>query len=413
MPKFVNIICNRLRLIYHSSTTRLLLVIIILVSGLLMSTLYKSLEESSKIPIAVVDESQTVTSTSILERVSSQDVLSIQYFSRDKGLQQLQKGNVQAVYRIKEGLEQKILQGQYEDLVEVYYLKGSTIAKFISDIFAAQMLYDINKMQTVINLDNILEDEGYDLKDKEDILIKANDYAESIKTNEEYRMTIDVRFVEIEDNKLIQDKNINSTLIYRQMLIGIMITFLAFFLLFASIYIVKDNETGLIQRVQVSSTSDGEVLLGNYMSLVLTGSAVGFIFSLLSFYYSPNSDSHTFFYILIIYLFYSVSLSALIVFFSSMIKKVSSYVMVFTIVIIVLGIASGSFWNIELINPSIRVISRLIPNYWVIQVLSNRLIFNDGFKDLTSYCLFTFTFAAICLLITYFKIKLNPRVRQE
>ncbi|WP_458788345.1 hypothetical protein, partial [Vallitalea sediminicola] len=94
----------------------------------------------------------------------------------------------------------------------------------------------------------------------------------------------------------------------KEMIIPIIISFTAFFLLFASISIVKDKETGMLGKIQISSTNNVTIILGNYLSLVVSGGIIAIIFSIINSIYATDNHITIFFGTFIALIMYVISI---------------------------------------------------------------------------------------------------------
>ncbi|GKX29557.1 permease [Vallitalea longa] len=366
---------------------------------MLVGTLYREADTSSKIPVALVDDDVTDMSRNIVDNLKDDKTLKVIEYTKEDALADLKDGKLEVVYILKRGLEDNIIKEEYHEIIDVYYLKGSTIARFIGDIFAEKVLRDLCLTKSINMLNRALDSNNYDSKD--DILADAYNYGVSMQqydTNRQYY--IKVSYVDNEKNN-IKVSGIDNSIIYKKMIIGIIISFTAFFLLFASISIVKDKETGMLYKIQVTSTNNATLIVGNYLSLVVSGVVISLIFSIINGIYANKDNSTIFISTFIALVMYVISVAALIMLFTSFVDTVATHTMVFTIFILIMGIVSGSFFSIDLLSSNARYISYIIPNYWTLNYILDIITIGFRSKQLFEYIFIMLLYTVIMISVTY------------
>ncbi len=112
-----------------------------------------------------------------------------------------------------------------------------------------------------------------------------------------------------------------------------------FYILFASIGIVKDKETYVEDRLRVSCTHPMAIVIGQYLSLVISGGIVSILFGILSYVQGENFVQTTMILILFV-----MSISALVLFFTHIVNTVGNHMLIVSIIILIMGVMSGSFF---------------------------------------------------------------------
>ncbi|MCT4688155.1 MAG: ABC transporter permease [Vallitalea sp.] len=390
---------SRLKLLFKSKIIIILLIIMISLPCMLVGTLYHNADESSSIPVAVVDKDVTDMSKNILDNLDDDKILRVIRSTETEAMSKLKNGQIEAIYILKKDLEDNIINEKYDEIIDVYYIRGSNIAKFIGDIFAEKVLRDLCLTKSINLLERSLEENDYDGKDA--ILKEAYKYGLSMQDySNDKHYYIKVEFVD-SNKSSIDEKTIHNDLIYKKMILGIIISFISFFLLFAAISIIKDKENGMLGKIQITSTNNATIILGNYLSLVVSGSIIGMIFSIINSVYATDNHLKIFFGTFIALLMFIISISSLIMFFTSVIDKTDTYTMIFTIFILIMGIVSGSFFSIDLLSWGIKSLCYLIPNYWTLNYLIDIITVGFDIIDLLNYIGIMLLYTIIMILITY------------
>ena len=159
----INIIRNRLKIIFQDRLLWALFVFVFVFFALILNNFIEYINTGSKMPIVVIDEDDSDYSKSLLKKLDNQDSLYIINTNDDNGFELLKDGKAEALYYIPKGYQDSILNMNYNEIVKVYYLEGSTAGKVISDIFASEMLYDICTVKSLNLLEQIIS-----LKNKEE-----------------------------------------------------------------------------------------------------------------------------------------------------------------------------------------------------------------------------------------------------
>lgn len=404
MNRFLNIVKCRIKLLLSSKIIIILLILMVGLFSMLVGTLYKEADDNSRIPVALVDNDKTDVSNNIANNMKDDKILKVTMSNRDDALNDLKNGKLEVVYVIKEGLKDSIINEKYDEIVDAYYLESNTVARFLSDIFAEKILREVCLTKSINMLDLALDDNKY--TSKESILSDAYDYGISMQEyekNNQYYIKVNL----VDSNKKdIDIEDIDNNIVYKKMIIGIIISFTAFFLLFASISIVKDKETGMLYKIQVSSTSNLTLIIGNYFSLVVSGTGISLIFSIINSIYAKKDNLTIFAGTFIALIMYVISIAALIMLFTSFIDTVATHTLMFTIFILIMGIVSGSFFSLA---SKTQFISYLIPNYWTLNYILNIISIGFRLDEFIKYMCVMFLYTIIMILVTYILSKYRKK----
>lgn len=392
MNKLINIILLRLKLIFRNPSIKVLMIAILAIFVALIGSLYANVENSINLKIAYVNEGDSNFSYEIIQNIYKNEFLEPVETTLEKGIQKIKKGEVEALFVIKADIEDKILDGKFDELIDFYYLLDNRLSPMIGDVFVGEMLQEISILTAINYLEDAV-DEGYD---KEEVLKKAYDYGKELAKHKKENYYVNIEFITRSENITENIKNIDNKIIYKQMILGIILTFLSFFILFTSINIVKDKENKIINKVIISKTSIISIILGEYFSIFISSSFIALIFAIISAYYSRNFVN-TFLSNYIVLLLFIASFSALIIALTKFFKKVSSFIVVGSALILILGIISGCFFNIDLTLPIIKKIAYITPSYQALRLLIDFIIF-DELKNFNGYVIYT-CFVIVFLLI--------------
>ncbi len=257
------------------------------------------------------------------------------------------------------------------------------------------MLQEISIITAVNLLEDLLNNE---ISNQDIILQEAYEYGKSLTRDKKENYYVNTEFISIKQNEQINFNNVKNQLIYKQMIFGIIISFISFFIMFLGTNIVKDQETKIINKIKITRTSKITIVIGEYLNIVSSASIICIIASIINACYGGMFFKSLFMNLLILLIFV-MSFSAFILFIAKIFKKVSSYIVVGSAIVLIIGIISGCFFNIDLTNSFIHNMAFLTPSYHALGQLMNYIIMNE-FLDLNIYILFNLIFIFIFLNIS-------------
>lgn len=376
MNGLINIISLRLKLIYRNKAIRMLAAVIAILFATLIGSLYADVENSIKINIGYIDDSNSDFSREVLRNLHNNELLKPIETTLEMGIKKIKKGEIEALFVINSDVEEKLYEGDLDELVNLYYLSNNRLSPIIGDVFVGEMLEEISIITAVNYLEEVIEDNP----NEAELLKEAYEYGQELAKDIKKDYYVNIEYFSSEDI-VIADENINNQIIYHQMILGIILSFLCFFTLFSATSIVKDEENNLILKIVISKTSKSVILIGDYLSIVISSTTIAILFAVISAYFSDHFVKTLLLNSVILILFIC-SFSALIILMTKLFKNVSSFVVMGAALILIVGIISGSFFNIDLALPIIKNIAYVTPSYQALNrlmgVVVNETLINVG-----------------------------------
>jgi ABC-type multidrug transport system permease subunit len=374
----------------------MLTIVIAILFAALIGSLYSDAENSTKIKIGYVDYSNTEFSKEVIRNLHKNELLNPIETTFEKGTKKIKKGEIEALFVIKAEAEEMVYEGDFDELIELYYLSNNYLSPIIGDVFVGEMLEEIS----IITAINYLEEVIGDKTNKEAILKSAYDYGQELAKDRKKDYYVNIEFFSFSEDMKLANENINNQLIYHQMILGIILSFLCFFVLFAATSIVKDEENTLIQKIVISKTPKGVIIMGDYLSIVISSTSIALLFSAISAYFSKSFVRTLYFNSIILILFIG-SFSALIIMLTKLFRNVSSFVVMGAALILIIGIISGCFFNIDLSLPIIKSIAFFTPSYQALNRLMG-VIVNESLINIGGYIIYINISIVIFLLLSAF-----------
>ena len=372
MYKLLMAINNRIKIIMSDRIIWVLSFFLILFFGMVSTVLIRHTDYGSRMPIALVDEDESFFSTKLVNNIKLQDAIYVIHTNMGESQNLLRDGRVEAIYYIPSGYEERIQNLEVIDLIEVYYLEGSTAGKVISDVIAGEMLYDISLLKTLEILERSLNRKEFNPIDS--ILIRAIEKAEASKSKDNQGSVMTINLVNLMDDTTV---DIDNTIIFQQVVIGIISIFLGFFILFTTNSIVKDKELGIELRLKTICNSIFIKLMTNILSLLLIGLTITSIMVIILLVHLDMEGLRISFYIMLLFISYVFAITSFFVMCSTFINRVITMQIFGSAILLIFAILGGSFWNIDFLNNPLTIINNIIPNHWFINGFTNMLINNN------------------------------------
>ncbi len=367
----------RVKLIVKDITTLSALISSILIFSVVIHALSASAEEQSALPIGFVDYDNSRESEELLERLSKVPALRIRTDSEEKLHELLLDEMLQAVFVIKEGYEKNLRRGKPEDIIDVYYVDNNRAASIISDIVAGEMLYPISLYKS-IRLYEKLDFEGEKLTPSEYEAYIINLLDGSTDFDFAFRM-----IYEDPDRSVAEEKPLSNSLIYNQVIfgiLGILVSFIAMFLLSG---VVRDKELGAAKRLKISKFHSVKVDTGNLLSVFVTEGLIALVFSVLIYRQLGISDIRLFLSACLLIILYAMMIGGILLVIAKAVKSIITYQMLCTILILLMG--GLGFYRLltGLSDAPFVSLLKVIPNSWFIQGFTDIIVYGNNEGILT------------------------------
>ncbi|TCK97836.1 ABC-type multidrug transport system permease subunit [Natranaerovirga hydrolytica] len=399
----LDIVKNRLKIIFKDKVIWGLFAFILLLFMVITSVLVDHVDYGSRIPLVVIDEDKSPMSIELINNLENQQVFQIIQTDTREAYTLLRDGKVEGVYIIKEGYENNILNLNFNNIIEVHYLQGSTAGKIITDMVAGDMLFDMSLVKTIDTLkEGLLNNE---IEEMDQIIENAYETAYELKETRAYDDIIKVELINIGSD--INYENIDNTIIYKQVVIGMVSTFLAFFILFASTSIVKDKELGTQKRLEVIFKRKIHLEICNLLAIFIIGLMISVFLVVILTHRMELLTFQSIFLIALLFFVYSFALSGLFYLSSAFVEKVITMQVSGSIIIIILFVISSSFLTMDLINGPVLLLQQMIPNYWFVEgftkVIINESVGNVLNNQVQPLLFLGITYTCIGMVVKKFK----------
>lgn len=388
----------RIKILFQNRTLFIISLIIPFIFFNAVGFVFRNSDEFTKIPITIIDEDNTDVSGRIVENISKNELLKIVHVSKEDAFKLLYDNRIEAIYVLKDNLKENILKEDIHNIIDIYYLEESIAGAALGDIVASEVLPEIGDIKTANKFENICK--RYNITKYQDPFEQSLKYSDNLWKIERFDLPINIEITVPKTEK--QGRlTIDEGILPKQSALGMSLVFTTIYLIFCSTSIVKEKNSNVYKRLKVSGYNTFQLSIGNMAGIIGVGMILLLIqfISLISFF--NITDFSLIFQVIIIYLFFTLAISNLVLFFTNIFNNqivLQSFAPLF---VILLGLLGGSFWSIELYPENLQSLARLTPTYWGLDALVDSLIFNLPFSEITYNLIILFAIGIILFLINF------------
>lgn len=360
---------------------------------LLVSQMFSVVKEGIQIPIGVVDLDHSSFSEFMLQRLSENPLLKVVKYDESDVEKKIKNQDVEAIYIIDSGSEQKVIKGETKQLLRMVFLDENYFALLLSDIVSGDILDEIclRIAADYYNTAMYSVDTHY---------ISVNDNAVYLSGKQNLDKQDENYYVNIQFADDVQLKTYDSkeqNIVIEKMTLGISFILIAFFSLFIGIFQKNEINQSILNRLNVAGISTEQIFLSHLTSIIIGTLTMGLPLYLLLSFYGSNEQN-----VFIVILFYGINIACFTFLIGIILNKTSTYIIVGLSSIIGMGIISGSFFSIDVSNPIIFWIARSCPTFYSINVYFDK-------SQIWEYSIYTGVYLVVIIFIglqlNYFKLR--------
>lgn len=351
-----NVMNLRLRSMYASPSVKSLAVIVLILIMVLISGLYEGAENSSKLKVGIHFEYESRVTEEIMASLEDNEILLPVVMSPEEGKKAVEEGRIQGFYEFGEDLEQRIAEGDYEEVVELYILKENFVAYLISDVVGSELIGEIAVLKAMEYMKEVLDETDTDVGDRSGFMDRFYAYGKGDLAHEKDNFNVKKTYIIPEDGKDLSYVALENVLLFKQVILGIVYVFVAFFMLFLVVNMVRDDEMGLRPKWMTTPMSRLQIVIGEYFSIIIGSLPMIAAVTAVQGFYEDK-----WFFFLLINLLYAAAYTGILMFVGKILRKVTVYVVLSSALIIVLGIVSGSFFLLNTDQALMALLSYMIP----------------------------------------------------
>ena len=259
--KLAKLILLRLKLYFKNPTLVLSFTVFLIALWTVLNFARSNQQETLIIPIAVIDLDQSEYSRLIIEGVSKKETVYMVALSESEALKQVSTGKLEAVYILKEGLMDHILDSNLQEIIEIIKSPVSLSAEIIGELFSAEII----RLSSNVDAANSVV-KSYGSSDSTGLWKEAWDHTDAYWKPSPV-ITIDYSWVNQSPSNN-QDIQVTSQ-IKNNIIIILIMSLILFSILITSRHLLKEKDMGIIKRVVSTGTPLWIYLLSSILSIVI------------------------------------------------------------------------------------------------------------------------------------------------
>lgn len=393
------ILSLRLRLILKDRLTLLVLAVSLLIFIVIISSLSTAAEDYSSIPIGIADQDRSIESKALIRRVSALKAFRVEEGDEEKLNKLLLDDMIFAMFVIEEGYEEGLVKGRPEETIAVHIAAGDEASQAIADIIAGEMMYSVCLYKSINYYEGIRFD-GSRLTEKaykaymDDLLRRSTDF--------DFAFDIVHEDPGAKGEQKLVPKN---SLIYNQVISGIIGSMLSFLAMFIISQIVRERETGVNARLKVSKLSILKQDAGNFLAAAVTESLPAVIMSILICRKLYPGNALVFMSFFSLAILFACLQAALFLIISKCIASTAVYQTASSIMILAAS-GLGFFGLVNKIYVQLPGIPlKLIANNWFIRGFTDIILYgNSGRLFMTGHYMLLALASALLLIIAAYDL---------
>ncbi|MBK5240128.1 ABC transporter permease [Clostridium sp.] len=389
------LIAIRMKILFKKKILITLSIIVPLILLMFVATIFTKPSFLNKVPIAVIDEDNSVTSRRILEGLSHSNSLKCIIIKKADISKNLNDNFVQGVYILNSGLEENIEKQRFDDLITVHYLPHNVFAPGITDVIAGEILYYVCGVKAASTGEKAIS-KNADIKVYDEIIM----YNLSHINDPNFNLPLKVNSIS-PNTKMENTAMIKGDIVSKQFSLGMVIIFSTLFLLSGSATIMKTRSSGVYKRIKASGVPYSYLLLSDVISIMLSGSFV--VLLQFSFLYKTMDmkSLKSFGLVITICIVYMFCMSNLFVLLTRIFKSHITFQSVMPVFILFMGLISGCLWSMELMPQKIIQVAHLMPTYWIHNAITKLILYNGSINDILLNLIYLVLYGIIFMAIGF------------
>ena len=398
MNKLFLIAQIRIKILLRRKSLLILCIILPIVFYSFIGKVFKESDSYDKVPIALVDEDKSESSSIIIKNLKKNDILNCKVVEKKEALKLVTNNKVEGVFLFTKGLEENIKKESFKDIVQVYHLPDNSLVSALSDVVAGEMLPLVCTSQAANTSEFLFK--KHNSSKKTVIKEEAIAFGKEAMKDASYNLPIEITAL-TPDMKEVSLKAFRRSVIPKQSALGMFLIFTTLYLFLNCTSLMKEKACKVYNRLRISGCSILHLLLGDLLGIFIVGMALQIIQLPLLYILFKGSGLSKFMYILIINSLYIFCIGNLLIVLTKIFKNTTALQSFMPIFVFLIGLIGGCLWNVELLPKNFHIFSMMMPTYWAQSSLTNLILYNHSFSTILNSLIFLFVEGCIFFIISY------------
>jgi ABC-2 type transport system permease protein len=325
----------------------------------------------SSLPVGVVDYDKSDSSKQLVLSLQKVETLRIAVKSEPELQKLLMDEVITSIFIIEKGYEDKLKAGDLKKIITMYYKEDNKSASILSDIIAGEMIYPVCFYKSLryyrqLPFDgSMLTDLQYE-EYMEKLLESSKDFDFAFRT-----------IYEAPGKKMAAGQQLSNSVLYNQLIFGILGIFIAFIAMFLMSGTVLEKEMGVEVRLRISRFHIVKRDFGNIIVLLVTEGVLAILFSWLIYNHLHIKDGILWTSIYLLLLLNALVLGLILLLIAKMIKKMHIYQVVSSVLILLTGGLGFYHLLTGFYQGYTDNMLKFIPNSWFIQGFTDIIVYGS------------------------------------
>ncbi len=364
------------------------LVLIVPIAVVLLLLLTGNSAQEEGIRVAVVDEDQSIYSEVVIDRFSTQSIVSVEKMNREEAIQLVQTNKIEAAIIFSNGFMDQLIDKKRAEIVELYYPPSSLTHVLISELVASEVLRLSSNVQAAHYIDDKYE--KLDLLSREDKKmieqnrVPTNLWEDAWNQSDSYWEPEPLMSITYIDGGLhsrigeteTSDESESQAWIYFeiQFLMGCLSALILFLFIFMQQWIVDDYQLGVRKRLKGTAVSPLLYIIGHSIPTMVFVLLQGILALVLIFGMNQFALPLTW-EIVFLFVLYVMATFSIGTYIAILVKSPLQLQTVGVLFVLFTSLAGGSFVDLSEWSDSVKWLSYGTPQGW----------FLNGVRDILPY----------------------------
>lgn len=405
MNKFFRIFLLRLKLFTRNKRLVCLVCIFSVFCSIFLNYFYSTLNNSTRIPIGVIDEDRSELSKNIIEQFRKNQIFDTVQIKENEIEKVIKDFKVSAVFVFKEGFERDLHADNYKEVVKVYSLRDNEFSGVLCDVAAGDIMYDAALSKGTNMLYSLFEKKNINI-DRNKLREMIEEYSSKDFAEEKYILPINYKYAVESNENGIETKSIsdNRVLLIR-VFISINLIIILLFMLFMCSSIIKERNSNVFIRFKAVGVSVRSYLFSNAASVFIIGFVIAVIictFLNMSLYKLTIVEYTNF---LGVIAFFTFSSSMFFILLTVLFHDTKSMNMAVPFIIIILFVLGGGIIDVSILPKCFKFLAYFTPVLLSVEESLRIICFNEHVNVVSLIILFSLGNMYYLISVLVMKIK--------
>ncbi|WP_408007910.1 ABC transporter permease [Pseudalkalibacillus sp. A8] len=304
-----------------------------------------------KIPVIIVKEEENETVNTIIKRVKDNRTLHIIEESKDEARRLLETNQAEATVVFTEGMEEKLNQGEIDDVIQLWEAPNAISTGLIEEYFASEVIRFASNGKAATYLANEF--------DGAEVYEYAWQYSDD-QWEPEPLMTVELENAGDPSQAQNPEKNV------KPLLFGMLSIYILLISFYMQTWVMTERSNGLASRMSMFGVSRLNRYLSNLIGSITVVSVTLLPVSIYLLYGNGATLQNGL--MLIAYISACAGISFLL---ANLMNSTLIYHLIALAITIVTGILGGSFFKLEEFSKRLSTTSQYTPQHWFLNGISH------------------------------------------